>query len=620
MYQLKAGDPNIAGSYFYQIGYKMNLNSISHTFHIPVMGIGYTIDTPLKVAHYGISSVISLVDDALIEKMREFYCIKFEIPFLAITEKIHDFRAKRITAYLNLLDVLVRVKFEELLLALSKKGEELRNYIEMLPDASALRKKLSDFPSFPTTSDAINWLRGNLKIGSIDVNIMTKLDAENYNGDGKLPTEYNDAHAALRGYANSTLHSSLVLSAGMNPRLYSYLEEFEDFYPSETDLLRKKIVLKVSDYRSAFIQGKFLAKKGIWVSEYRMESGLNCGGHAFATQGHLMGPILEEFKNNRASLIEETHALYIQSLRNKNRFQPERALEVRFTAQGGVGTAEEHNFLLEYYNLDSVGWGSPFLLVPEVTNVDDHTLALLQEAKEDDLYLSNTSPLGIPFNSLKGNTKDVEKQQNIDKGRPGSACTKQYGSLNTEFTSRAICAGSRQYQHLKIQDLEARNLDPMEYDKEYRSIVEKSCICVGLGTAVLLVNDISTGSEGPGVSVCPGPNLAYFSETVSLQKMIHHIYGRINLIRRDDRPHMFINELRIYIDFLKAKLSESQPTINDKQLDYLLAFQKNIHDGIQYYKTLFAEMKLYMNDVCSGILEDLKAIEISLFDIKIQSV
>ena len=41
-----------------------------HTFHIPVMGIGFSIDTPVKVAQYGISSVISLVDDNLIEEMR----------------------------------------------------------------------------------------------------------------------------------------------------------------------------------------------------------------------------------------------------------------------------------------------------------------------------------------------------------------------------------------------------------------------------------------------------------------------------------------------------------------------------------------------------------------------
>ena len=42
----------------------------AHTFHIPVMGTGYTVDTPVKVAHLGISSVISIVDDILIEKMR----------------------------------------------------------------------------------------------------------------------------------------------------------------------------------------------------------------------------------------------------------------------------------------------------------------------------------------------------------------------------------------------------------------------------------------------------------------------------------------------------------------------------------------------------------------------
>jgi hypothetical protein len=83
------------------------------------------------------------------------------------------------------------------------------------------------------------------------------------------------------------------------------MENFDDFYPNENGEIKKKIILKVSDYSSALIQGKFLAKKGIWISEYRIESGLNCGGHAFATDGYLMGPILEEFKTNRQSLIEQ---------------------------------------------------------------------------------------------------------------------------------------------------------------------------------------------------------------------------------------------------------------------------------------------------------------------------
>jgi hypothetical protein len=67
----------------------------THSFHIPVMGIGYTIDTPLKVAQYGIDSVISLVDDMLLEKLRKMYCEKYELAYEEITEKIEDFRAKR---------------------------------------------------------------------------------------------------------------------------------------------------------------------------------------------------------------------------------------------------------------------------------------------------------------------------------------------------------------------------------------------------------------------------------------------------------------------------------------------------------------------------------------------
>ena len=52
-----------------------------HTFNIPVMGLAYTIDTPIRVAHLGISSVISIMDDELIEKMNAFYSRKFNLPY-----------------------------------------------------------------------------------------------------------------------------------------------------------------------------------------------------------------------------------------------------------------------------------------------------------------------------------------------------------------------------------------------------------------------------------------------------------------------------------------------------------------------------------------------------------
>ena len=92
---------------------------------------------------------------------------------------------------------------------------------------------------------------------------MTKVDKKNYFKKEELPSEYNDAHAGLRGYANSDLASSVIFSAGMNPRLYGYIAQFNDFFPDESGYIKKKIILKVSDYRSAVIQGKFLAKKGI---------------------------------------------------------------------------------------------------------------------------------------------------------------------------------------------------------------------------------------------------------------------------------------------------------------------------------------------------------------------
>ena len=79
-----------------------------HTFHIPVMGTGFSIDTPVKVAQYGISSVISLVDDKLIEEMRQYYCKVMDEKYVPITKFDEDYRARRITAYLDLVDRIVK--------------------------------------------------------------------------------------------------------------------------------------------------------------------------------------------------------------------------------------------------------------------------------------------------------------------------------------------------------------------------------------------------------------------------------------------------------------------------------------------------------------------------------
>ncbi|HED11230.1 MAG TPA: hypothetical protein ENJ10_11125 [Caldithrix abyssi] len=582
--------------------------SDTHTFHIPVMGIGFTIDSPLKVSAYGIDSVISLVDDILMEKLREMYCNKYEIPYKKISEKVEDFRAKRITSYLNLINDLAEKKFEELKSATVEKGQEIRDFFEMLPDSSDIREEFKHMTDkYLNLNEISDWIKENLYRGSIDVNIMTKLDKDNYIKDEKLPVEYNDAHAALRGYANSDLESSLVLSAGMNPRLYSYIQKFDDFYPDENGYIKKKIALKVSDYRSALIQGKFLAKKGIWVSEYRIESGLNCGGHAFATDGYLMGPILDEFKNNRAELRKSVYTLLVRALTAKGRTIPSSMLPIKVTAQGGVGTAEEHRFLLEYYDIDSVGWGSPFLLVPEATTVDAETREKLARAREEDLYLSDISPLGVPFNSLRGNTKDLFKQQLIEKGRPGSSCPKKYLSSNTEFTEKSICTASRQYQHLKIKQLEEKNLAPDEYKKSFDKIVDKSCICVGLGTTALVNYGLDTRVEGKEISVCPGPNMAYFNHEVSLKEMVDHIYGRSSAFIQKNRPNMFVKELKLYLDYLKNKIEETRESVTEQQEKYLLKFASNLKEGISYYDRVFTSLRDKFQDTRATILKELEA-------------
>lgn len=591
--------------------------TVSHTFHIPVMGIGFTIDTPVKVAQYGISSVISLVDDLLMEKMREFHSLKLNIPFEAISNKIEDFRAKRITAYLNLIDKIVKEKFEDLKNSALEKGSELKKHLEMLP---AYSKLIQEYNKIVQGSDRVkkiqNWIKENLSIGSIDVNIMTKLDKTDYNGKNEvLPIEYNDAHAALRGFALSDLESSIVFSAGMNPRLYGYIENFDDFYPDEKGFIKKKIILKVSDYRSAIIQGKFLAKKGLWVSEYRIESGLNCGGHTFASDGYLLGPILEEFKKNRETLIQTTHEILVQALKNKNRPYTETPLKIKITTQGGIGTAEEHQFLIDYYKVDGVGWATPFLVVPEVTNVDNNTIDLLCKAKEEDLYLSDISPMGIPFNSVKGNTKDIEKQQLIEKGKPGSSCPKKLLTLNSEFTNKPICTASYRYQNLKLKEIETKNLSPDEFNKKYNEIVDKSCLCVGLGTSALLVNGLDTKVEGKGVSVCPGPNMAYFSKKVSLKNMVDHIYGKVNILDSKNRPNMFIKEIVMYIDYLKNKISKTQKPFTDKQIKYFDTFKNNLMNGIEYYRELTSNIRIKYRNIKADITKELKRTEDKLSNI-----
>ena len=598
----------------------MNQQTSQHTFHIPVMGLAYTIDSPAKVARFGISSVISIVEDHLVEMMRQYYYSTLHEVYHPITAHQHDYRAKRITDYLNLINRIVGEQVEKLRASAFETGSEIAKYFEMLPDESKVKqiyKQMLQTNNKEEKAQAESFLRTQIIPGSIDVNIMTKLDGNRFDKDGQAIEDGSDAVCALRGYAKSDLtNSSIVFSAGLNPRLYNYLEKCDQFDADEDGQFKKKVVIKVSDYRSALIQGKYLAKKGVWVSEFRIESGLNCGGHAFASDGFLMGPILEEFKTKKEELVAAIFPIYNQAVKAKGRTGFDAPHPVMITAQGGIGTAEEDKFLRNYYGIDRTGWGTPFLVVPEATTVDEHTLDLLCKAKKDDVLLSNNSPLGVKFYYLKGTTSDLEKQHRIKLGKPGSPCTEKHLAFNTEFTEEPICTGSKKYQKLKIAQLNSLDLDDYEYQKQLTDVLDKECLCIGLSNSASQHYHVPFLKKLEAVTICPGPNIINFSKVVSLQTMIDYIYGRVDGLTDAQRPHMFIAELGMYVNHLKEQMADAaRKPFDNKKKKYFDEYYKNMMNGIDYYR--------HLSDVAKNNREQfdqaLDAAEVELKEIYLKS-
>jgi hypothetical protein len=578
-----------------------------HHFHIPVMGTGHSIDSPIRVAHLGIDSVISVVDDMLCEKIRKHYCNEFNFTYKNILRLEEDGRAKRITAYLDMVGDIVSQKFEDMkTLSLFTEGEKDR-YFKLLPSENPLKKQYEYLASLSEGVEKSRLMQklSNLMIcGSIDVNIMAKVDALGLDGEGKpLSSEYSDASAALRGFANSKIRSGLVLSAGFNPRLYSYLSEFKDFYRDAAGDIKKKIILKVSDFRSAMIQGKFLAKKGLEVAEFRIESGLNCGGHAFASDGQLMPVLLQEFREKRDQLVETFQPMVKAFYESQGWDYPELKedqIKPIVTVQGGIGTNGEMRRLLEDFDMDGTGWGTPFLLVPEATCVDSETSKLLADAGENDLYLSNVSPLGVPFNNIRGSGSEIYTKEMVERGKPGSKCPKKFLVTNTEFTENPICTASAQYQLLKINQIESSELSDEEKSSQKEKVVQKTCLCTNLGAGSLIRLGIMNPSYARQ-SICPGPNMAWFTREYSIEEMADHIYGRRESIVSEDRPHMFAKELAMYVDYIEelAALEDNRESGAWKKL---VRMKKNLEKGIEFCEEIAARSP-YKNENLASLKE-----------------
>ena len=134
-----------------------------HTFCIPVMGTAFTADSALKVAHYGINTVIALADDVLLERLRKYYSGLYNLSYQEIKNDTKDYRADRITSYLNMVNKVALAKFEEFTSATKDQFKEVKKYFTMLPDGSEVKKEFNRFieKSF-SFEDLSFWLKENL--------------------------------------------------------------------------------------------------------------------------------------------------------------------------------------------------------------------------------------------------------------------------------------------------------------------------------------------------------------------------------------------------------------------------------------------------------------------------
>jgi hypothetical protein len=551
-----------------------------HSFTTPVMGIAFTIDSPLKLARYGISSTVSLVDDLFLEQMRKHHSAACGDDYVPIAKNAPNGRALRVTAYLDFLDRQVARQMKVIRALPFEPGSDITRYFELLPK-SPLRTQYQEMLDCGDESEKLRLqedLRAEVTPGAINANIMTKLDRDRDHKGNERALGDSDALAAARGFAKSTVDGSLILSAGMNPRLFAYIASVPEFRPDESGYIRKRLVLKVSDFRSADVQSKVLAKKGIWVSEYRIESGLNCGGHAFATAGHLMGPILAQFKTDRVALAEKLMVIFNKAREKEGLFTYDKSLTTHLTFQGGLGTAAEQAFLVDYFNVDSTAWGTPFLLVPEATNLDKKTREGLASCKDDEIQLSPNSPLGVPFWNYTKSASEDARRERIASGKPGSPCPKGHVALKWDFQDIPLCRASRNYQKRALNVLNESDLDAAAKTAEETKIMNPSCICHDLSGCATLEAGID---KKAAPAICPGPNIVNFTKIVSLDEMVGHIYGRGNIMTRKDRPHVFLRELELYIRDFKQQIEEGAPR--------LAKYENNLRSGIEYYRTLVTE-------------------------------
>jgi hypothetical protein len=148
--------------------------------------------------------------------------------------------------------------------------------------------------------------------------------------------------------------------------------------------------------------------------------------------------------------------------------------------------------------------------------------------------------------------------------------------------------------------------------EEVDHVTGKSCICHELGGSALRKYGIDANVPP---AICPGPNVVYFRRRTNLREMVDHIYGRLSLIDENARPHMFINELAVNIDYLKRWIVPAANKGGPPAQKSFREFAQNLLAGIQYYQEKITQFAPRHPD---RFLEQLKTLEGELHHVMVQ--
>ena len=97
--------------------------------------------------------------------------------------------------------------------------------------------------------------------------------------------------------------------------------------------------------------------------------------------------------------------------------------------------------------------------------------------------------------------------------------------------------------------------------------------------------------------------------------MVNNIYGRANILNTLKRSNLFVNELKMYTDYLKKEIEKNTQELSMKKNKYLAGFKNNLIAGIGYYKNLTSQLTQEAGIQLENFKEELSHLELKILEL-----